>query len=88
MQQILGYNDFDNNVTNLTNAINAASDEELKKMKKPNYKYISHSLLVPANGGYNMGQSVFWQAKTDCTITVKVDTQKITAILEAYAIAM
>ena len=69
MIQILGNNQFDSNVANLTNAINQASDECLKAMQKPNYKYISHTLLVPSNGGYNMGQSTYWQAKTDVCIT-------------------
>merc|ERR1712176_916201 len=88
MFQILGNNRFDASVHHLTAAINAASDECLKAMKKPNYKFISHTLLVPLNGGYNKGDSKFWKVKTDVCMQVRVDTQFITAILEAYAIGM
>merc|ERR1719336_239302 len=46
MQQILGYNKFGPTVISLTQLINQASDEMLKSMQKPNYKYISHTLLI------------------------------------------
>jgi len=88
MYGIIGPNGFDQNVANLTNQINAASDQCLKDQKKPNYKYISHTLIIPVNGPYNMGQSTYWSAKTDTCITVTVQNGKISAILEAFCVAM
>lgn len=87
IQQILGYKQFDQNVQQLTNAINQASNQCLKAMKKPNFKYISHTLLVPNGQPYNMGQLLNVQLKTDRCITVRVDNPNITAILEAFCIA-
>ena len=88
IQQILGYNQFDQNVQQLTNSINQRSDACLKGMNKPNFKYISHTLLIPNGSPYNMGQQLHVQVKTDVCITVTVHSMNITAILEAFCIAM
>merc|ERR1719361_1033214 len=70
IQQILGNNRFAGNVNEVTAAINKASDECLKQMKKPNYKFVSHTLLVPLNSPYNMGDSKYWKSATDVCMTV------------------
>jgi len=88
MRQILGYNQFGPNVGQLTASINQASDALLQSMNKPNFKYVSHTLLIPNGQAYHMGHQLHIQPKTDVCITVKVDTMNITAILEAYCLAM
>merc|ERR1719361_515886 len=88
MQQILGNNRFDQNVNQICAAINAQSDECLKAAKKPNYKYISHTLIIPNDSPYNMGDSKHWSLKTDVCMQVNVRSMYMTAILEAYCSAM
>eukprot|EP01084_Bolivina_argentea_P079025 143412_1 len=86
--QMLGGRKFDANVNQLTTSINQTCDKCLKAFKKPNYKYVSHCLLVPKGSPYNMGDSKYWKAKTDVCITLNVDGPSITAVVEAYCIGM
>merc|ERR1719242_2019377 len=88
MQGILGNNRFDQNVNQICAAINASSDECLKAAKKPNYKYISHTLIIPNDSPHNMGDSKHWSLKTDVCMQVNVRSMYMTAILEAYCSAM
>eukprot|EP01084_Bolivina_argentea_P020600 38303_1 len=86
IMQIVGNNNFQSNVAQMVDNINNEASATLKSFKKPNYKYICHTLIIPSDGGYRTGQTSYWQPKTDIAITIPVNTQNLQIILTAFCI--